>query len=61
MKVPATEVDGLLDQYIDGLASLMPKHAPLRHSVIPSRKLLELGGDLDGYEKCKEAGEEMAG
>ncbi|EFX76815.1 hypothetical protein DAPPUDRAFT_106728 [Daphnia pulex] len=60
MKAPATEEDGLLDQYIDGLASFLAKHGTLRQSVIPPRKSLEIGGDLDGKEKGKEAGEEVA-
>jgi hypothetical protein len=60
MKDPATEEDGLLNQYIDGLASFLAKHGTLRQSVIPPRKLLEIGGNLDGKEKGKEAGEEVA-
>ena len=31
---PAAEVDGLIDQYNVGLASLLDKHAPLRQREI---------------------------
>ena len=34
---PAAEVDGLIDQYNVGLASLLDKHAPLRQREITVR------------------------